>query len=297
MDPSEQPMTGAAQRRKQQRLLSWWRHEQQSIAAALATSLHHSSRGQRKARAWEGESEMKYTAKFRTTLPPQPVLFSLYKEEPNEGRPEAFVEPRPQECVQRHTVEHITDLVRVDPCMVQILDAPVPQMGEQLPDILSFFDALVPVPEQVIEVPKILPDDVPMRTAVCDTQLEKQLVEVPTGLVYVALVLASKVYSRREIRGFLSGQGSTASGSRVVHNPVPQGRGRGGAVQNSAAVAAQIADIPARRGLSDFLPGQGSTASSSSRLLDDADEEFKGFFALFPVGKKVRSWVRTRGRN
>ena len=71
--------------------------------------------------------------------------------------------------VQRHTVEHITDLVRVAP-MVQILDAPVPQTGEQLPDILSFFDALMPVPEQVIEVPKILLDDVPMRAAARDTQ-------------------------------------------------------------------------------------------------------------------------------
>ena len=61
MDPSEQPVTGAAQRRKQRRLRSWWRHEQQSIAAALATSLHHSSRGQRKVRAGEEESETKYT--------------------------------------------------------------------------------------------------------------------------------------------------------------------------------------------------------------------------------------------
>ena len=58
----------------------------------------------------------------------------------------------------------------------------------------------------------------------------------------------------------------------------------------------QIVDTPARRGLPDFLPGQGSS-SSSSRLRDDADEDFTGFFALFPVLKKVRSWARTRGRN
>ena len=257
------------------------------------------------------------------------MLFSLYEEEPGGGRPEAFVEPRPQERVQRHTVEHITDLVRVAP-MVQILDAPVPQTGEQLPDMLSFFDALMPVPEQVIEVPKILFDDVPLRAAVRDTQLGEQLVEVPTEPVYVAMVLASKVYSRREIRRILSGLGSTASGSRVVDNPVPQGRGGGGArgglegsragqnsteyleqiveipvpqdrregggglqgslpVQNSAAVVEQIVDIPARRNLPNFLPGHASSASSSSRLLDDADEEFTGFFALFPVRKKVRS--------
>ena len=101
-------MTGAAQRRKQRRLRSWWRHEQQSIAAALATSLHHSSRGQRKARAGEEESETKYRT---TPPPPQPVLFSLYDEEPGGRRPASLAEPpRPQERVQRHTVEHITDL-------------------------------------------------------------------------------------------------------------------------------------------------------------------------------------------
>ena len=92
-------------------------------------------------------------------------------------------------------MEHITDLVRVAP-MVQILDAPVPQTGVQLQDILSFFDALMPDPEQVIELPKILLDDGPMRAAVRDTQLGEQLVEVPTEPVYVAMVLALKVYSR-----------------------------------------------------------------------------------------------------
>ena len=39
---------------------------------------------------------------------------------------------------------------------------------------------LMPDPEQVIEVPKILPDDVPLRTAVRDPQLAEHLVEVPT---------------------------------------------------------------------------------------------------------------------
>ena len=192
MDPSEQPVMSAAQRRKQRRLRSWWRHEQQSIAAALATTLHHSSRGQRKARAGEEESETKYTAKFRTTPPPQPVLFSLYDEEPGGGRPEALVEPRPQARVQRHTVEHITDLVRVAP-MVQILDATVPQTGDQLPDILSFFGAFMPDPEQVIEVPKILLDDVPMRAVDREPQLGEQLVEVPTDPGYALAVVAKMV--------------------------------------------------------------------------------------------------------
>ena len=134
-----------------------------------------------------------------------------------------------------------------------------------------------------------------MRAAERDTQLGEQLVEVPTQPWYVAMVLASKVYSRREIRRILQGL-----------DPVSQGRGGGGARgglqgsragQNATEYLEQIVENPARRGLPDFLPGQGS-ASSSSRLHDDADEDFTAvFFALFPVRKKVRSWARTRGRN
>ena len=102
IDPSEQPVTGAAQRRKQRRLRSWWRHEQQSIAAALATSLHQSSRGQM-ARAGEEESKLNYTAAVRKTPPPQLVLFSLYDEEPGGRRPASLAEPPgPQERVRAH---------------------------------------------------------------------------------------------------------------------------------------------------------------------------------------------------
>ena len=69
----------------------------------------------------------------------------------------AAEDPRPQERVQRHTVEHIVDFVRFAP-MVQIVDALVPQMVNQLQDITRFFDTLLLLPEQVIEVPKILVD-------------------------------------------------------------------------------------------------------------------------------------------
>ena len=102
MDPSEQPVTGAAQRRKQRRLRSWWRHEQQSIAAALATFQHHSSRGQKTARAGEEESETKYTAKFRTHPPPQAAgvqHFVLDDDEPGGSRPDRIASlSAPQEA-------------------------------------------------------------------------------------------------------------------------------------------------------------------------------------------------------
>ena len=50
--------------------------------------------------------------------------------------PEAFTEHRPQERVQRHTVERLADLVRIAP-MVPILDAPVPQMVDNVHDGFS----------------------------------------------------------------------------------------------------------------------------------------------------------------
>ena len=149
VDPSEQPVTGAALRRKQRRLRSWWRHEQQSIAAALATSLHHTPRGQRRARAGQEESELHYTDKDWKTPPPQPVLFKLFDEEPGGGRPEAFAEPRPQERVLRHTAELIGDVAPVVPA----LGVPEPQTVDQLVAVLKPVDS--PVPDQIIAVPKI----------------------------------------------------------------------------------------------------------------------------------------------
>ena len=59
------------------------------------------------------------------------------------------------------------------------------QMVEPLPNIVQFFAALSPVPEQVIEVPKILPHDVPMRRLCREPQLAEQVVEVPTILYFL----------------------------------------------------------------------------------------------------------------
>ena len=47
------------------------RHERMTVAMALAEKLHHFSRGQKMARAGEGDLEMHYTATFRTHPPPQ----------------------------------------------------------------------------------------------------------------------------------------------------------------------------------------------------------------------------------
>ena len=145
------------------------------------------------------------------------MFFELFDEDTAEVRPEVIAEPRPQERVQRHVVEHITD-VRVAP-MVQILDAFVPQKVEQLPDVLQFFDTLTTDPEQVIEVPKIFPEDVPLRPVLRDPQLE-QLVEMlrVVSCSWLQLQMEQNVdipvpgRGRRipGFQGFLPGQGSTA---------------------------------------------------------------------------------------
>ena len=140
----------------------------------LAEKLHHSSRGQRKARAGEVENETKFTAKFRTTPPPQPVLFSLYGEEPGGWRPASLAEPPgPQERVPQRTVEPMLETF----VPVPSLDVPVLQMVDQPVDILQILD--VPLPEQAIDVPKISLDSAPQRTMLPEPQLADQLVEVP----------------------------------------------------------------------------------------------------------------------
>ena len=98
-------------------------------------------------------------------------------------RPKLLVEVRPQGRVQRRTVEQIVDAAP----LVPLLDDPVPLTVDQLADVMRFFDTLQPVPEQAIEVPKILLDDVPVRTPVHDTQLVEQRVEVPTIISYSSL--------------------------------------------------------------------------------------------------------------
>ena len=116
---------------------------------------------------------------------PQPELFSLYDEEPGGTRPDRIATlSRPQERDLRHTVDQVVAVP-----LVPLLDALVPQTVEQLQDITRFFDTLLPVPEQVIEVPKIFPEDVPMRAVFRNTQLVEQLVEVPTIVSYSWLQL------------------------------------------------------------------------------------------------------------
>ena len=186
----------------------------------------------------------------------------------------------------RTTVEQ-----NVDAVTCPSLNVPEPQMENQRVEVLQKIYTLTS--QQVIEVPKIFPNRVPQRRVECrPPQMAEQLMEVPTEPGYALAVLASKVFSRRELLGFLSGQDSTAS---VVDNPVPQSRGGGGArgclqgsrarQNSSAANVEQIVDNPARRVLPDFLPGQAQLPHRVGCLTMQM-REVKGFFVLFPRPKK-----------
>ena len=149
---------------------------------------------------------------------------------------------------------------------------------------------LLPVPEQVIEVPKILLDDVSMRTAMRDTQLVEQLVEVPTIVCYSSLqrtvehcvdIPAPGRGGRISgLQGFLPEQSSTAQLAAQE--------------RSSERIVEQIVDSRVvGGGLQEFRPGQGPAASSSV----SPGHAGEGFFALFTKIKKIRSGVRTLGRN
>ena len=162
----------AAMRRRQRRLRSWLRHERMTVAMALAEKLHHSAQRPEMARAGEWGRERTLRRRSGTSPTPQPELFSLYDEEPGGTRPERMPTlSGPQDRVLQHTVQQIVGTV---PSLPTLDDTALP-MVEQLPDILQFFRALSPDPEQVIEVPKILPEDVSMPTVAegqfhCDFQ-------------------------------------------------------------------------------------------------------------------------------
>ena len=254
---------------------------QQTVRKALATCTHHSApRRQTKAREWHRHE---YDALRRQKPPPpQQVLFQSLEEEPGGGRPAPLPEVAGwQARVQRHAVEHLADLAP----LVQIIDALVPQMVDQLLDIVQFFRALSPVPEQVVEVPKLLPYDVPTRAAVRDTQLAEQLVEVPTIKSFFSLQrsveqhvdipVPGRGWRNVGLQGFPREQSSTVTASSQE--------------RLSERIVEQIIDFSVcGGGLQDFRPGQSSPSSSHfpAFVHEVLDEPGQGFFSHFSPRKK-----------
>ena len=192
----------------------------------------------------------------------------------------------PQARVQRRTVQQIVDFAPLP-----TLDDPAPQMVVQLPDVLlRFFRALSPDPEQVIEVPMVLPEDVSLRTAVREPQLVEQLVEVPTVVSWFMLqqimeqnvdipVVDRSSGAGGGLSGFLPGQYSLTA-EQIVDNPVPCRRSREDLQGLHRGKGSTAADPGG--GLQDFQPVQGPAASS---LISPEHPGLRGF-RTFPHPKK-----------
>ena len=190
--------SGAARRRRERRLRSWLKHERQTVRMVLAETFHYAPFPPKLKEEWVGRHEThdalrgQNTARTReatyytskSSVAGDTAFFSLFDEEDAvwSTRPTRLVEPQgPQERVQRHTSEQMIE--SFVPVPVLDLDAPVPQMVDQLMDVLKFLDTAIP--EQVIAVPKILQDAIPQRTVLFEPQLAEQLVEVPTAVTFV----------------------------------------------------------------------------------------------------------------
>ena len=168
--------------------------ERMFVARALAEKLHHSAQRPRMARAGEWGREMNFTATIRDPPPtPQPELFSLCEEELCGTRPDRIPTlSGPQERVVRRTVQQIVDdAVQSLPT----LDDSAQQMVEQLVHFFMFFDALILVAEQVIDVPKISQDRTWQRLFdfLRQPQTAEQLVEVPT-FQFLIVVVVGRVF-------------------------------------------------------------------------------------------------------
>ena len=232
--------------------------------------------------AGEWGREMNFTATIWEPPTPQPELFSLYEEEPGGTGPDRLSTlSGPQERVLRRTVLQIVDAVPSLPT----LDDPAPQMVEQFPDIMHFFDTLVPDPEQVIEVPKVLPDDVLMRIAA------EQLVEVSFLELNVDIPVVGGGGAGGGLHGFLPGQNYSLTAEQIVVNPVPRRSFSGDfhgfhpGQSSSNRTANKIADFPVPSGgPQDFPQTPPHRAGVSSDLPDEANQGF--FLVLFTEIKK-----------
>ena len=205
-------------------------------------------------------------------------------------RPVALLKPWPQEQVQRHA--------GIGYELVQALDALVLQMVEQLPDVHHFFATCLPVvAEQVIDVPKIILENISSRRLCREPQLAEQLVEVPTirtpSFVRILQNVDTPVpHGGRGAtggpQGFLPGHYS-ALVEQTVDIPAPRSGVQRLPEQSAtafgeadhrfpAASVEQIVDFTVSGGgLQDLRPGQ-SSASSSHSPADFADDAFQVFF-------------------
>ena len=158
---------------------------------------------------------------FITAVMLGPCRTTLYRARglPGQGCGGARWTPRPRSGTPPHPSWSSSAFMTKSPAgrgQTTCLPCPDRKTGYSGPDVLRFFRALSPDPEQVIEVPKILPEDVSLRRAV----REQQLVEVPTIVSWSLLQLIMEQNADIPVpgrggriaglQGFLPGQSSTS---------------------------------------------------------------------------------------
>ena len=164
------------------------------------------------------------------------------------ARPDRLLEVRPQPGVPRRTAKQ-----NVDVFTYPLLEVLVPQMGDQLVEVLRKIDTQSS--HLAIDVPKVFPDSAPLRRVESrPPHLAEQLVEVPTIISYSSLwrplfteqqiqrIVAGLERggggARGGLHGSRAGQNSAENLEQIVDIPVPQDRREGGGVRGS---------LPARR--------------------------------------------------
>ena len=205
----------------------------------------------------------------------------------------------PQEQVLRHTVDQIVIAVSALPTF----DVPVPQTVDQLVGVLLHLDT--PIPEHAIfEVPKIsCPSRFP-RSALREPQKAEQLVEAPTLVSLTWRLLSSPLTFQFALGMVLVDVFKVFSLARV-----PRLWSRSPTLQFLVVVSMEVPkvftqDRVQQQSQSRSLTFQFRTVAATSKILVShrflqklLEKRFKVFLVLFPGGKKVRRWVRTRGRN
>ena len=181
-----------------------WRHEQLALRMVLATVEHH-SHGAPRRQTTASRPRAEERATFSVTTGTQFFMLDDESVPVTGDRQAALLEPRPQGRVQRHTLEHIIDVLPY----VQMLDVLVPQMGNQLVEVFRILDSQVP--EQAIDVPKISQDRLQQRMVDRDlrpAQMAEQLVEMPEFVQFASLLQQQRA-------------------EQIIDIPVPQWSSRG----------------------------------------------------------------------
>ena len=222
--------------------------------------------------------------------------------------PQPLVGVPPQPGVLRHTATHNVDIVPY----VQILDVPVPQLGDRVVDFLWEIDAPALV-EQATAVPKISLDRVPQCSACRRPCRAEQLVEVPTIVSF--LLYSSGRLSRSSTFQFLMVVAIEAAGE--VIKGYAQDRLQQRLVEQCSLTFQFLMVVVGLVRHAFKVSPRDRVQKRFVELIFRVVEVFTdqllpphprthlvpwmrllhGGSALFPEVKKVRCWVRTRGRN